>query len=275
MKFRLDTTSGCPIALLLIGCAMWPPPPAAAQTRQIAFLKSNQTSKRNIGSAGTLTGKTLVHHIFCTDVDGSWPLEEQHVAREKMTRGMDFIARQSAARGQQVTFRNQWGRMVRVSGHIPTDPLANPDWTERVIRQSAGQSATALVGDLQRQFGVDNAVICLHVNKPALSYNLAYYTNVAKRFSAERMVCFAAYPDGRQTAAATYAHELLHLFGAGDLYFPYDQDDERKRVAGQWFPDDVMYRVDYDLGRLNIGNYTAFRVGWLDKLESRFTVFDD
>ena len=84
------------------------------------------------------------------------------------------------------------------------------------------------------------------------------------------MVCFATYPDRRLTSAATYAHEILHLFGAGDLYFPYDDTLIRKDRAPRAFPNDVMYRVDYDLHQLDVGVFTAYRVGWRSILEPKF-----
>ena len=41
------------------------------------------------------------------------------------------------------------------------------------------------------------------------------------------------------------------------------------------FPNDVMYRVDYDISRLSVGAYTAFRVGWLDNLPEAYRSFED
>jgi hypothetical protein len=118
-------------------------------------------------------------------------------------------------------------------------------------------------------------LLCLHVHKPGLSYNLAHYDGVEDTYLAERMICFTRYPDGRPTAAATYAHEILHLFGAGDLYFPYDRASHRKEMARRYFPDDVMRRVDYDMSRLTVGPFTAFRVGWLYKLKPEYRVLED
>ena len=115
----------------------------------------------------------------------------------------------------------------------------------------------------------------MHVDKAALSYNLAYYAHIAPEYAAERMICYSRYPDGRPTADATYAHEVLHLFGAGDLYFPYDTDSGRKREAQAQFPNDVMLRVDYDLKGLDIGEFTAYRIGWRDQLEGSLRHFED
>ena len=51
------------------------------------------------------------------------------------------------------------------------------------------------------------------------------------------------------------AHELLHLFGAIDLY---DYDNEGVRaIAEQFFPDSVMMKPTYVIDEL-----TAYLIGW-------------
>ena len=226
----------------------------SGQVRQANFMmKSNQTSKRNIGSAGRLHGLTHVYHIYCNDTESRWSSAERADAQQRMHDAFDFISTESLRHDIGVTFFEHTSPTVRVKGKIPKKVQVNHVWTENVIRRSAGSSAVELVKRTKDQHETDNVIICLHVNKPALSYNLAYYDNVDRLYGAERMICFSSYPDGRQTAAATYAHEILHLFGAGDLYFPYDRDDARKDRAARLFPNDVMYRVDYDLNRLDVG----------------------
>ena len=72
---------------------------------------------------------------------------------------------------------------------------------------------------------------------------------------------------------ATIAHEMLHPFGADDLYFPYDTDTARAELAKEYFPDDIMLRVDPLLSTLTIGAYTAYKVGWTDSLDPKYEVF--
>jgi hypothetical protein len=174
-----------------------------------------------------------------------------------------------------VAFVRVVGPTVQLPSRIPTDPYAHPSWTEEAVRLATGLSAPAYLGRLRDRHGAQQAALCLHVNQAALSYNLAYYDGVRSEFEAERMVCFSSYPDGRPTTAATYAHEILHLFGAGDLYFPYDDTPERKSEAGRWFPHDIMYRVDYDINRLRIGPFTAYRVGWKPSLDPQWQHLED
>jgi hypothetical protein len=118
-------------------------------------------------------------------------------------------------------------------------------------------------------------LLLIHVNKKATSYALSYYDNIDPTYTAERVVCFNHYADGRPSAAATYAHEILHGFGAGELYFPFDESDRRKKLGRQMFPDDVMQRVDYDISKVTVGAYTAYRVGWLETLADECKVFED
>jgi hypothetical protein len=239
------------------------------------FLKSNQPSKRAAGSAKVLSGRVYVHHIFCSDQASTWTATDRAGVMVRMHKAYDFLAAQSRGRAQPLTFVEKFGPAVCVDGELPTDTMADVQWTERVIRGSCQTSARALIEEGLAELEADHGLVCLHVNKPGLSYNLAFYEDVAPDFDAERMVCFAFYPDGRGTAPATYAHEILHLFGAGDLYFPFDRTATRRRKAERLFPNDVMLRVDYDLGKLEIGPYTAFRIGWTRQVDPQYRFLDD
>ena len=248
---------------------------AEDETVEARFMLSNQASKRNVGSAKDFNGRISIYHIFASDSQSSWSDVEKNEILERLSQAYAFLNQQSEMHGRKITFIEQIGPDANYKKRLPTGTFVDPSWTEDVLRQSAGLSTEDLVQRLKREHRAKNAILCLHVNKPALSYNLAYYENVSPEFTAERMVCFATYPDARPTSAATYAHEILHLFGAGDLYFPYDQDDYRKQVAKRFFPNDVMFRVDYNLDRLNVGPFTAYRVGWRDELDEAHKMFED
>lgn len=247
----------------------------ADRTHIVRYMKSNQASKRDIGSANILSGRVAICHIFCFDKESYWRPGERNRVLALMQQAFTFITKHSQAHQKRVQFVERVIGPVSVERTISTDSMADPIWTEDVIQLASHSTGQDLVTRLERETQADSVIICLHVNKSALSYNLAYYDNVAKKFDAERMVCFARYPDDRETAAATHAHEILHLFGAGDLYFPYDITSDRKLQAAALFPNDVMYRVDYNIGRLNVGPFTAFRVGWTNQLDAQLRIFED
>ncbi|MEM8679333.1 MAG: hypothetical protein AAGF97_08280 [Planctomycetota bacterium] len=237
--------------------------------------KSNQVTKRAVGSAGKLQGHVLVYHLFCNDQGTRWSEQRRGNALQRLMQACSFITTQASRQQQQVSFAHEVGPPVDFEGRIPINHEADPIWTQQILDAVSKSSPAELVEQLKRKHRADHVAFCLHVDKNALSYNLASYAGVDGRFQAERAVCFTSYPDGRATATATYAHELLHLFGAGDLYFPYDKSEWRKQRARALFPNDIMYRADYNLNSLTIGAYTAYRIGWRDSLSSQFTVFDD
>ena len=222
-----------------------------------------------------MSGTTYICHIFAGDTTSSWTAAEREAAMNKVREAYQFLGDQARRHGFRVTFMDETKELGTYEPGLPVYTFVNPRWTGEVIRQATGDDAVAHSQSLREELRADNVLYCIHVDKPGLSYNLAYYAGVPNQFRAERMICFSHYPDGRPTATATYAHEILHLFGAGDLYFPYDADESRKQVAAQRFPDDVMYRVDYDLRKLNVGRFTAYRVGWQAKLEDGDHLFED
>ena len=262
---------GMMVATLLLSA------PALGQDKVVEarHMLSNQASKRGVGSATQFSGRIAIYHVFARDDHSTWNEVEKNEVLARLNRAYAFLNAQSELHGRKVTFIEKVGPDVHHAERLPTGTFVNPSWTEAVLKQSAGVKSDELVERLKQNHKADNVILCLHINKPALSYNLAYYENVSSEFAAERMVCFTTYPDMRPTSAATYAHEVLHLFGAGDLYFPYDQDDYRKQVARRYFPNDIMFRVDYNLDRLNVGSFTAYRVGWRDEIDVAHKMFED
>lgn len=265
------------IAVILSACAFigLNSTRAQQQTQDVSYRKSNQVSKRNIGSARVLDGSVYLYHIFVSDIHSGWTEHEKQVVRNKLSESHNFITLHSRRHKKRVNFVDDFSGEAKIEKRVPTDAHADPEWTEYTIRKASGLSGVQLIQQLRNQSKIKNVIICLHVDKAALSYNLAFYKNVSQKYQAERMVCFTSYPDGRETSSATYAHEVLHLFGAGDLYFPYDDNARRKTEAGRLFPNDVMYRVDYDIHTLNVGPFTAYRVGWVDKLQPGLNRFED
>ena len=238
--------------------------------------RSNHSSRRANGSARILTGRVCFYQVFVSDADTSWPEKARERARACVKSSVGFIAKEAKKYGADVTFVQEVGKDVAFASEIPKDMFAPPAWTEKVVRASSGSSGNDLVSRLKKERKADHVLILLHVNKSALSYNLTWYgKGFNPTWRAERVVLFTRYPKGKDTVCATYVHEILHGFGSGELYFPFDQTDERKKKAKKLFPNDVMFRVDPKLNRLSIGEWTAYRVGWTESLNPDHRAFED
>jgi len=267
------------VLVLAVLCAVAAPAPAgmpkSAKVGQERGAKSNHATRRGRGSAAVFRGRVLLYHVWAEDEASTWPDAAQADVRRRVRDAVAFLIDQARRQEVDVTFVQACAGRVRSPVPIPTEPFAPPGWTERLLQAAGAEDGNRLVARLKREHRADAVVLVLHVNKAYDSYNLTFYEGVAPMWAAERIVCFRRYHDGRVTLAASYAHEILHSFGAGELYFPYDRTDERRRRAARLFPDDIMRRVAPDLGRLRIGAFTAYRIGWTDDLAPDLRAFED
>ena len=69
-----------------------------------------------------------------------------------------------------------------------------------------------------------------------------------------------------------FAAQFLSLFGAQNLnpeaYSSYQVKDID--IAKQDFPKDVMMDYESDLFSLEIGEYTAYMIGWLENINTKY-----
>jgi len=75
------------------------------------------------------------------------------------------------------------------------------------------------------------------------------------------------YTERKKYPAHTCMHELLHLYGANDLYYP----DELKAIAEKYCPHSIMLAVDYT----EVDSFTAYTIGWTDEPDRYAKYFVD
>ena len=68
------------------------------------------------------------------------------------------------------------------------------------------------------------------------------------------------------------AHNILHLFGAADLYKTHYRRNEKKiLLAMDYFPDDIMQDAyAKNIINLSIGEYSGYLVGWKQILDQKY-----
>ena len=249
--------------------------PESAKVGRERGLKSNHASRRGRGSAAVLRGRVLLYHLWAEDQEAPWADALQADVQKRVRAAVGFLDRWARRYTiDQAVVEASAGR-VRSTAPIPTDSFAHPAWTERLIQSTGAEDGNRLVADLKRSHRADAVVLVIHVNKDGDSYNLTFYKGVGPLWAAERVVCFTRYANRTPTCAASYAHEFLHAFGAGELYFPFDRTDDRRKRAARLFPNDIMCRVDRNLAALRIDAFTAYRIGWTDDLDPDLRAFED
>ena len=69
--------------------------------------------------------------------------------------------------------------------------------------------------------------------------------------------------------ASDIAHNLLHLYGAADLYPTiYRRDNKKAKVLEHIFPNDIMQDpYGIPIRNMELGEYTKYLIGWTDRLD--------
>lgn len=195
------------------------------------------------GMSRRLRGKVAVELVFVADRETVWTQKEMDEFYRVYQTATQDLSRQAAAAGVTLTFSTTVGRFL-FSGQLRV---------ENVVEN------------------MEKMVYPQYLKKQGFSTNRDYVTQrkeswradeVAAIFVLERKFrAFAVPGDAREYCCLTQsddvhavAHELLHLFGAVDLYFPYHVYGLTKTH----FPKSIMCSYDGN----EVDPLTGYLVGW-------------
>ena len=105
-------------------------------------------------------------------------------------------------------------------------------------------------------------MVLILANKAGNGYAIQYSYEMDKNlYFLERTILYQKYLNDSELASSSIAHEILHLFGAWDLYETFEQTKDREVKARELFPDDIMLQTSYNINELNIDKLTAWLTG--------------
>jgi len=231
----------------------------------------------------------VIYGVFVdSKIGGVWSTHDIRSTLDSVHVAADWIMSQAQSKGIEldlvvashekggvVPVRSELGR-GGLSGMLSSvSPAVSLDrWADKACRQvqssfprdtaritltkHGAKDRERLIAALRDRHGTDNVALVLFINN--------YYgseTSVAVHTGSTSSIEYAAVAFKRP---AVIAHEILHLFGALDLYItPYDSKKEaekRKRFAMERFPKEVMAFPFRGLDSLEIGTLTEYLIGW-------------
>jgi len=95
----------------------------------------------------------------------------------------------------------------------------------------------------------------------------------AEQLFFEGCIVYRFHKNGAELCSACIAHEILHLYGAWDLYRTFEQTYDRELKARELFPNDIMLRVSYGIDELEVGPLSAWLVGWNNQCKGWYQWF--
>ena len=241
---------------------------------------------RNLGTAKTLSGKTYVLVLFVSQQGQSeWDKTEKTAIMKKVTQATHWISNKTKKFGKNNHFVvYSLGKKNDIKlRYIPRGPYEKL-YSNDVIHQAmtaAGYEPGFDFFDYTRQkTSCDNCVVLVISNTNGLSYALPqsremYTKNIGsgcKPHQLEGCVLYKRYNNDQNIASPTIAHEILHLFGAKDLY-GFKGDKQKDDKAAKHFPNSIMRRVNYTFDKLEIDPVTAYLTGLNDNLNEWYWQF--
>ena len=207
---------------------------------------------RDKGISATLTGKVLVTTIFVSDKNTSWTKAEMDAVKDGHAKMTKEILAEAKSWGVELEL------ILEYKTAAVTKDLAKETHTKWYQDALTGAGLTQYASrDLERSRGVKEAPILFYLNLPGRAFAVPRQTSV---YVTEYAVFY-----NKEDGSATYRHELYHLFGAQDFYYP----DEVETLAKKYFPNSpMMAGTDQKTDPL-----TAYLIGWTDKLSTEANTF--
>lgn len=232
----------------------------------------NPRSSYGLGSAPFLKGKNVLISMFVTTPESSFTHEERLTTLDKLESAVSYIEAQAAEYNTEVELLYDWREYGDLCVEAATDFVINEssDYIEPLDEEIAKWfSALISYEDLINKYDAQGIATCVFVNNPGISYAIVYDGTDNEK---ESIILFTGnyYQKGEEESAATYAHEILHVFGAHDLYEGAEFTKEVTDYLEQKYPGEIMTDVSendkYVITR-GISPVTAYHLGWLTYTE--------
>ena len=229
----------------------------------------------NVGSSKKLQGNCVFISIFLSDGESSFTEYDKEDQLMSLGSAVTYLLNQAEKYGQtlSIIYNTEDTNIDYAVDYIVPRKFGNTWPYNELISEIYSKYN---IDGIMEKYDADNLSFIININKSGRAYASQIaadveYNEVAiiYRYHFEEDIPAKEISYGR---ASDYTHELLHLFGAIDLY---DLDEERLSLAKEYFPDDIMLKCDVSFEKDvdSLSYLTAYLIGWTDKLDEKYKVF--
>lgn len=196
---------------------------------------------RGQGYCEELTGNATITVIFVSDPEGAWTDSQINAVKTDMQSTVSRITSDAAGYGAQVNISLQYRTTSTIVKIQDGDTAA---WVNSALTSLGLPDRTGINPALESTYGVDSAPVI-------------FVANHGGRAKATLLGSGNEYAVLYENADSFY-HELCHIYGAQDFYYPNDV----KTLTQTYIPNSIM--VDSSEGVME--EFTAYLIGWTDTL---------
>lgn len=266
------------LALIFSACSKDVSISGSPDETEALLYDSPVTTAMHAGTSKTLTGDCLIYNVFVNDAESKWSAGATASALAMIGGATEFLERRFNEYGTEkelsIRFTNTSdSAFLSFDKAAPTD-ASGASWLSYAFSQTEHGSPNAFLKDCAKNVsGYDNICFLFLYNKPGRSFATPYdsqygdcedfrYERAQIFFSTDRSFDYFCNP-------AVIAHELLHLFGAIDLYEPYLSAEDASNAA-ELLPKELMRYEPTDIYEAEISALTAYLVGWTASLPDEY-----
>lgn len=229
---------------------------------------------RNEGSAKKLSGSIYILSIFASDT--AWSEENKYELNRKLFEAEEWLKKEASKYGARITFKNgQFGYEKTVNMAVATGKgtgKENSRVAHKAMKVIGYNSLLQFYEWVKNEEKCDNCLIIVFTKGYGRDYAVSYAPQYGNDFFTESCVIYEHCENGEPVYTSTIAHEILHCFGAEDLYETFIKPKEVENLAKKKYPNDIMHRTDYNINNLNIGGFTAWCVGLTERYKNEFNI---
>mgnify|MGYP006980631967 FL=1 len=228
----------------------------------------NPRSSYKLGSARSLEGKNLIYSLFVDTPDAEWTDRDKKKALKNLKIAKEYIEAEAKGYHKKVDLVVDFEENEDLTGNarINFSLKDGEDYEEALDEEIAGWLEDQIDYEaLTKEYKAKGIATIVFVNHKGSTYAICYDGVDNPQ---ESLVMFAG------EVPAVYAHEILHLFGAHDLYEDAEYTEEVCEYVKKAYPDEIMYTVKDEKGRLNsseiqnqLSPVTAYHLGWVNYIE--------
>lgn len=211
-----------------------------------------------------------VHSIFISE--GQFPNDEKEHRMKLLEDAEEWIEGQAAKCGKMIRFVNGTSGLEGDAIYAPIpDDIDSPNYSSIDVN--------TYLELIEEQFDIEKLVsvgkdadcskVAVLIIADGKGRSFATHRTGELDFIGEAVIYE---PHNSELQAGVFVHEMLHLFGADDLYHP-QQPEENVEFIKEHYPGEVMLGGHVPTESLALSPYTLWRMGWTDEREEWFDAF--
>ncbi len=236
-------------------------------------------AQKGVGSASKLEGEVYVLSIFIASAEDDWTQKEKELMYNKQRIATTWLTKQAKLYKKNVSFKEgTFGYEKSII--LKSIPSANAtgnektDWIQSLLKKIGYKSPLEFHNWVLKNTTCKQSLVLVYANQTGNSYAFPFTADLNKqKYFVEGCLLYKKFNDGQILYPSAIAHEMLHDFGAWDLYKNFMQPQDREDKARELYPNEIMLRISLDIDDLEINGLTAWLVGLTEKKEKWYEWF--